>query len=90
MDLQTLINRMTPFDCHTKEQFLDLLEEFPELKTSLELLLKSNKKWTRKAEKGEVKFVINDNRWKVSKVYREPPHVVLNVIRTVPVVSLNV
>lgn len=90
MDLQTLIDRMTPFDCHTKEQFLKLLVEFPELKNSLELLLKSNKNWNKMAEKGDIKFIINDTRWKISETHRKPPHVVLNVIRSTPVVSLNV
>lgn len=90
MDLESLIIRMTPFDCHTKEDFVKLLEEFPELKSDLVSQLESNKKWTKKATAGEVKFIINFDSWKTSKLNRKYPYAVLNVIKSIPVVSLNV
>lgn len=90
MDINTLLNRMTPLEYHTKEQFIGLLDKYPELETSLELLLRTNTKWTKKAETGDVKFMINYCSWKVSKVHRKQPYVVLNVIHSTPVVSLNV
>lgn len=90
MDINTLINRMTPFDNQTKEQFIEQLDKYPELETELKLLLKSNSKWSNKAETGDVKFIINYNSWKVPEEYRKQPYVVLNIIHSTPVVSLNV
>lgn len=90
MNLQTLIDRMTPFDNQTKEQFIELLDKYPKLETELKLLLRSNSEWSNKPEASDVKFIINYSSWKVSKEYRKPPYVVLNIIHSIPVVSLNV
>lgn len=90
MDLKMLIARMEPYDYQEKEDFVKLLKEFPKLKTSLSLELQSNKDWVQQAETGEVKFIINDNRHKVPQKFWKEPYVVLNFIKSVPVVSLNV
>lgn len=90
MDLESLINRMTPFDCHTKKDFVKLLEEFPELKSDLVSQLEDNKEWVKKANAGEVKFIINFVSWKTSELHRKSPYAVLNAIKSIPVVSLNV
>ena len=90
LSLDALIERMEPYDCHRKEDFIKLLEEFPALKKSLELSLKTNKEWVEKAATGEVKFIINDNRRKIPKPFRKAPYVTLNFIRSVAVVSINI
>ncbi len=90
MDLQTLIERMTPFDCDAKKNFIELLEEFPELKEDLVSMLQSNTKWVEKVKStNNVKFIINDSRWKTSEVHRISPYVILNTIKSIPVVSIN-
>ena len=90
LNLETLIERMEPYDCHRKEDFIKLLEDFPELKEHLISELEDNEEWAQKAATGEVKFIINDSRYKTPKTLRSNPCVVLNFIRSVPVVSLNV
>lgn len=89
-NLESLIEMMKPYDCHFKDDFVRLLKEFPELETSLILLLESNTEWAKKATTGDVRFIVNDSRRKNPLSLQIKPYVVLNFIKGIPVVSLNV
>ena len=74
MDVNELIDKSRCFDeVHRKEKLLESLNEFPQLKKDLNILLKDQKnaEWVSKVEEEDVFFIIVDDRWKYVDLYHK-------------------
>lgn len=95
MDLEKIIERLEPYDpsSSSKDDFLNQLKSFPELKESLKLQLasKDNSEWLAKVENGKIYFKINDDRWKLHIRNRCSPTLSLKLIspERVPIISID-
>ena len=79
MDVNKLLERLIPFDNgYSKEKFLSILT--PQLKTSLEEKINSNKKWKNKAKNEPVYFILNDDRWKRPNKLKFKPNIIISFI----------
>ena len=71
MDVNELIDKSICFDeVYRKKQFLLLLDEFPQIREEIEILMKKEKniEWVLRAEEEDVYFIFDDERWKRKKI----------------------
>ena len=71
MDVNELIDKSICFDeVYRKKQFLLLLDEFPQIRKEIEILMKKEKniEWVLRAEEEDFYFIFDDERWKRKKI----------------------
>lgn len=95
MGLEEILERVESFDeCTPKSRFTSILNNYPELKKSLndQLSLDSNQEWIKKAKKGRFFFIIYDDSWKASHKTNLPNSIQLKFIGTksIPTISIDI
>lgn len=67
MDVNELIDKSICFDeVYRKKHFLQLLDEFPQIREEIGILMKKEKnaEWLLRVEEEDVFFIVDDVRWK--------------------------